>query len=670
MKRARTVKEIDFATSLQPCPQCGERETGASKLRTLGATWLALWNCPQCQAERKLELATFANPVLAPRPEYYELGQGVSELIEPETFLEELVTAQSKIPAEPTGLDVQRWRTADAQIKRALICANELLKMVPAGADRVPDTTDSPPCDLEVQPTSLNFGVMASGTKELAFTLRNRLTGANDFCTLSNLRIPSQPAGLTFSLPGATTSIDLAPGERRVVAVRATVTGQATSTAVTAAAAVSFNVADPVSPSRQLPLSATLVQPCLSISPTSADFGTVATSCGSGTRTFQLFNLCTGDVLINATAMTQMEFSTVTGLAPGTRVMPGAASPITFSLQYRPVDQGVDRGAFVLSVVQNGQPVNYVIPLAGIGGAAGMNLDTFVNPMRPRADVLLVIDDSCSMSSRQAAIAQEMNSLLAFATANAVDFQLGVTNTELAGQSSAYAGLLHATQNGQKILRPTTPNLAVQFADLVDVGNAGSTESCLAPATRALTPPNITDPMRNGGFLRDDASLGVICFTDAREQAPQVPAFYVNQLLSLKAPGQFTYSVMGPFQPSPPTSCIYDDPNDGRHQAVVNQTGGIIEEICTPNWSSALMSLGAIAFGRTSTGSYFLKVRPDQNLPAIQVHVDGVAVPSTDPNGRMIWTYDSMQNAITFDPQYVPQPGQTVTVGYTGICYP
>lgn len=143
MKRARTVKEIDFATSLTPCPQCGARETGDSKLRQVGVQWLALWNCPRCGADRKLEVATFSDPLFAPPPAYYELGQGVSELIDPETFLAELVAAQALIPAEPTALDVGPWRAGDAAIKRALICVNELSKMISADADRVPNTTDS-----------------------------------------------------------------------------------------------------------------------------------------------------------------------------------------------------------------------------------------------------------------------------------------------------------------------------------------------------------------------------------------------------------------------------------------------------------------------------------------------------------------------------------------------
>jgi hypothetical protein len=351
--------------------------------------------------------------------------------------------------------------------------------------------------------------------------------------------------------------------------------------------------------------------------------------------------------------------------------MPGASS-VSFTIQYHPVDPGVDRGGFVLSVVQNSnQLLSYVVPLVGNGNANGVNTDTFApGPTPPRADVLLVIDDSCSMADKQASLAQGMASLLAYATANSVDFHLGVTNTELSGPTAAQAGVLHAAMNGQKILTPSTPNLGMQFTQLVNVGTSGFSESCMDPATRALTVPNINDPAKNAGFLRDDASLAVICFTDARDQAPQLPSYYLNQLLNLRAPGQFTYNVMGPFQGNPPTGCSYDDPNDSRHQFMANQTGGALEEICTPDWPAALARLGLTAFGSRS-GTYFLTVGPDvPNLP-IEVRIDGQLIPSIDPQ-RMtsVWTYDPVTNSVRFEPQFVPQPGQTVTITYTGICYP
>ena len=197
----------------------------------------------------------------------------------------------------------------------------------------------------------------------------------------------------------------------------------------------------------------------------------------------------------------------------------------------------------------------------------------------------------------------------------------------------------------------------------------------MEPATRALTAPLITDPTANAGFLRQEAVLAVVCMTDARDQAPQAPAFYLNQLINIKGAqrsGAFSYNVIGPFLPSAPSGCSYDDPNDGRHDFMVAQTNGVKEEICTPNWAVALERIGKNAFGYRT--NFFLTSRPDLSAPTgIQVSIDGVPIPSVDPDPSLmsrIWEYDATNNSVNFEPLYVPEPGKTLTVTYQTACIP
>jgi hypothetical protein len=278
------------------------------------------------------------------------------------------------------------------------------------------------------------------------------------------------------------------------------------------------------------------------------------------------------------------------------------------------------------------------------------------------------------MGAKQQALAGNMAAFLQYAGANNVDFHIGVTNTELSGPTSANAGTLHSTAAGTRILRPTTVNLETEYAELVDVGTTGGSESCMLPATRALTAPYITDPARNAGFLRPDAVLAVVCVTDARDQAPQPPAFYLNQLINIRGAqrlNQFSYNVIGPFLPTAPAGCAYDGtPDDGRHAFMVTQTNGVMEEICTPDWSASLARIGANAFGYRT--SFPLNSRPDL-ATSIQVAIDGVPLPSTDPDptlNSLIWSYDPTTNSINFQPLYVPEIGQTLTVTYVTACIP
>ena len=556
-----------------------------------------------------------------------------------------------------------------------------------------------PPCDVEITPVALQFGIVSPPqVKDLGFAIRNRLTGPNDVCLLSNLQLLPEtgtPTGMpaVFSLPGGPINeLDLRPGETRQVMVRAWPNGQLPPVPAQVVGRVAFNLADPVAPAREVALTATIANSCLTISPSTLDFGTVKKDCNSPNRNFQIYNSCSTDVVINSAAMGSAagegpmgpncqgtspcpEFFVVSGIAGGTRVSPGSTTPVTFSLKYRPINYGPDTGAFVIGVTQGGQALDYVVALQGRGDMEGLNTDTFRQDTKPKADILLVIDDSCSMGDKQTALAANMASFLQYATSNQVDFHLGVTNTELSGSTAALAGTLHASAAGNKILRPTTPNLTAEFADLVNVGTSGYSESCMDPATRALTAPNITDPSKNAGFLRQEAVLAVVCVTDARDQAPQAPSFYLNQLINIKGAqrlSQFTYNVVGPFLPNPPSGCSYDDPNDSRHDFMVAQTNGVKEEICTPNWAVALERIGKNAFGYRT--NFFLTSRPDLSATmGIQVAIDGVPIPSVDPDPNLmsrIWEYDATNNSINFEPLYVPEPGKTLTVTYTAACIP
>ena len=101
---------------------------------------------------------------------------------------------------------------------------------------------------------------------------------------------------------------------------------------------------------------------------------------------------------------------------------------------------------------------------------------------------------------------------------------------------------------------------------------------------------------------------------------------------------------------------------------MVQQTSGVMEDICTPDWAKALEKLGQGAFGfRTK---FYLTSAPDFSKGPIVVAIDSSPVPSVDTRGATVWTYDSVDNSVNFEPMYVPSPGQTMTVTYHTTCYP
>ena len=190
------------------------------------------------------------------------------------------------------------------------------------------------------------------------------------------------------------------------------------------------------------------------------------------------------------------------------------------------------------------------------------------------------------------------------------------------------------------------------------VGTNGSpTEMCFDPALKALTAPLITDPAANGGFLRSEAVLSVVCITDEYEQSPLPVTTYYNQLMNVKGVKNATqFSV----------SAIFG-PDDGRYATMALWTNGLTDSVTTPDWAATLEALGDRAFGfRTN---FFLKSVPDlTGLHSIEVNIDGVPVPTVDARGTPVWTYDPVANSLNFQPSYVPEAGQTLSITYTVAC--
>jgi hypothetical protein len=566
-----------------------------------------------------------------------------------------------------------------------------------------------PPCNYSVTPLALGYGVVTPpSNKDLSFQICNQapLSATRDICLLTNLDLEAGSDSI-FSLPaGSTVEKELAPQECLTVIARAWPQGMLPANPTNVTGAVAFNLSDPARPQGRVQLTATLAPSCLVISPSNLDFGTVKSGCNSPSRNFQVYNACpqpvrwVGAGLISAAGVAPMtpgcpgpgrceEFSVVAaptalpscnigGVVTPSCLQQGGA-PVTFQLRYRPLDLGADTGAYRIQVIQANQQVDYLVTLQGKGDTDGSNTDTFRQDQRPKADILVVVDDSCSMADKQQALGQNFNSFIKFATTSQVDFQIGITTTDADDEDmcpSCITGDLKSSPSGTKVFVPTTPNLEMQFQATVNVGTSGSAiETCVAPAVKALTAPKITDPAKNGGLLRPDAVLAVVCVTDAPDQADQPVSFYLNQLSNIKGvqrPGSFTYNVVGPFLPSAPGNCGYDgNGDDGRHVQMVSQTNGVREEICTPNWATALENIGKNAFGfRTS---FFLTGTPDLSIgtpmsPAITIQIDGMNLPPADTRGSPVWRYDAATNSIIFEPLYVPEPGKTMTVNYKVAC--
>jgi hypothetical protein len=100
----------------------------------------------------------------------------------------------------------------------------------------------------------------------------------------------------------------------------------------------------------------------------------------------------------------------------------------------------------------------------------------------------------------------------------------------------------------------------------------------------------------------------------------------------------------------------------------VDSTGGSAVSIC-PGADGGIAPVQGQLLGDYEN-TFALSRKPDTMAP-IQVQVDGVNVPSVDPNTMApLWAYDMALNAIVFERLAVPQPGALVIVRYSPSCMP
>lgn len=512
---------------------------------------------------------------------------------------------------------------------------DEPVKVVEVVADVLPM------CELSVTPLALDFGVLGTSPRELMVELRNRSAAP---CHVERIGLAAGSDSV-FSLVGAPSRITLVPGAAQVLPVRAW--SQSASTLLqSVTGAVEIEVINANTPHHEVTLSATLGRSCLTMSPAELDFGTLRAGCASARRNVALINSCSIPITIASLAVdTAPEFQ----LTARTPIALQPATSTTVELEYRPVDIGADRTALRARVETGADQYDQLTMLRGRGAAAPENTESFRQGVE-KTDVLLVIDDSCSMADKQHALAQNLGSFLNELRPRGVDFRIGVMTTTLPFDGGVQLS---------PFLESTTPDLEETFRQAVRVGIEGDArESCMQPAAEGL--------MRTPDFLRDGATLSVICVTDAPDQSLFPVEHFWNRFAGVRP--SFTYNVVGPFLSNPPTECFYDDrpsPYAGRHEELARRTGGMLGEICSTDWGRMLAQVGGAVAGIRS--NFALRSSPDG---AVAVSVDGVQVPAIDSRGARVWSYSAATNSVDFTELYTPSFGSVVDVRYDARCLP
>lgn len=555
------------------------------------------------------------------------------------------------------------------------------------------DGRELPPCDFDIFPDELRYGIVAPGSQAtLDFRIRNNQPWE---CIIYDLRAETDGTTEAF-FTELVDQIVLEPGpdtDMRIPVTFAPPAGSGGDTPTVFTGRVLFDISDPANPNQEVDLRGSSMQPCVEIKPSHLDFGTAVPGCQTRDREIQVINGCEQDVAIQDIYMNvgsscedpfgstiedcEFAITRLPGLLPSDPIKPGER--LTFDMVYRPADLGDDVGSVLIEMVGEAEP--YMVTLQARGATNARHTDVFTQSQRPKVDLLWVIDNSGSMSSHQANVAQNLPYFVAFALSEQIDFQVGVTTTDV--DSSGERGRLVPIPptSSPRILSMYTPNLEDHWNAAIRVGTVGSaSEKGLEAAKMAMELRNLADdpstPAPNDGNLglvRTDAALSIIVVSDEADYSGGPTDQYLDYFRQIKGysnPSMFKFHGI---IPDPITGCSGAWDDGDRYYSVIEPTEGVWESICTDNWQETLEKIGQNAFGFSSR--FFLTNYPAcdgecnelGNPPAVEVKVDGVPIASRN-NRERVWSYHAQTNAIDFNPSYIPSPGVQVEVTYQVQC--
>jgi hypothetical protein len=301
--------------------------------------------------------------------------------------------------------------------------------------------------------------------------------------------------------------------------------------------------------------------------------------------------------------------------------------------------------------------------------------DSFNQLPAAEVDILLVVDNSCSMAPYQAELAANFENFLTFFEEGDVDYHIGVITTTVVPveydplYTCSQAQLNQIPEGGSLVndtfITPETQNGASAFEELVSVGTCGNgNEMGLESAARSMS-----GLLQDGNFLRDSAFLSFIFVSDEEDQSPYAVNDYTNAFRGVKGIEERDSFNASALVVTNPDRCDASQLSAGggtpgtRYIDVAEQNGGILGNICADSFDRVVTEL-SLATSRL-TDTFYLTRRPDQT--SLQVLVEGEVVECD--SGR--WTYQELSYngeddvpAIVFERSEMPRAGETILVRY------
>lgn len=279
-------------------------------------------------------------------------------------------------------------------------------------------------------------------------------------------------------------------------------------------------------------------------------------------------------------------------------------------------------------------------------------VDAFTQSPFEKVDVLLVVDDSCSMAPYQQKLGSDFGGFFDYFADGNVDWRLAVTTTDV---STPDFGSIRGP-----IVGPDAVDPAALFSEVVQVGTGGGgLETGLAAAARVLKNPR-------DGFPRDDAAISVIFVSDEEDASPESVSDYVGRYYDLRGQRHREAFHASALVVSELADCTPEQfavsSRGTRYEKAALLTDGVVANLCVDDLGGIVNELALTTSALVDT--FFLRTVPDPLT--LRVQVAGVDLPCEEGG----WRYDRVERegqslpAIVFEPGSIPDHGSEVLVEY------
>lgn len=281
-----------------------------------------------------------------------------------------------------------------------------------------------------------------------------------------------------------------------------------------------------------------------------------------------------------------------------------------------------------------------------------------------KVDIILMVDNSSSMSQHQSKLASQVGSMVTALNALGLDWHIGTTTSDMSGTGSGGVLSGAGTVADPTYITATTANGVQLLTNKVMAGQNGSDlEQGLDSVQSAIN--NILDPSPSNpdkGFWRDDAVLAIIFLTDENDWSRVSPVDFQKFMDQVKRPfasgkKAWVANFLGLVQIDP--SCTaggYPAPGI-KYMQVADYTGGVKDSICTTSLDKAVQNVKyrILEFLK----DFYLPRLPVES--SIVVSKNGIVVAKSNDNG---WEYIANGNFIRFHGSAIPQSSERINVDY------